>query len=237
METNTKHQILVDVNLKKMASLFLFCALMFSNQACQFNQQKVELTVQDEVRKSHARELIPDRSLSSVKDFNGDVKFTEYIARYVKSKNKKINADKFTKTLLDVSQKNSYDPIFLLAVITTESHFNFNAMGSAGEIGLMQLKPDTAEWVCRKNGLKWLGAKALKNPEYNITIGAYYFRYLKKSVNSKSMKYINAYNVGLKSLNRMRADDVRNHPYFGKVINNYINIYADLKKIKGKKRS
>jgi soluble lytic murein transglycosylase len=223
-------------SLKNLSSLLVFCSLMMFNQACQFaSAHKHEITVQDEVRKFHAEELLSSQSVGSVKAFDGDIKFTEYINRYIKSKNKKINADKFTRTLLQVSQKYSYDPIFLLAVITTESNFNFNAIGTSGEIGLMQLKPDTAEWICKKNNIVWLGPKALKNPEYNIILGSYYFQYLKKTLNSKSRKYVNAYNVGLTSLHRMADEDLKSHPYYGKVIKNYLHIYSDLKNIRDKK--
>lgn len=194
-------------------------------------------SMQDEIRKNHAEELLQvanPESEESISAFDGDRDFPRYIAQYLQKRNKKLDSEKFTRTLLSVSQNHAYDPIFLLAVIKTESSFNFNAVGSVGEIGLMQLKPDTAAWICKKKNIQWKGAKALKDPEYNILIGAHYFRYLRNSVDAQSLKYVNAYNMGLTSMKRTPSSDLKKHPYFGKVVKNYLSIYAELKKIKDK---
>lgn len=55
------------------------------------------------------------------------------------------------------------------AVIRIESNYRANARGSAGEVGLMQIKPSTAR------GLGYAGsAKGLYNPETNIRYGMKY---------------------------------------------------------------
>ena len=59
------------------------------------------------------------------------------------------------------------------AVITVESNYKASARGSAGEVGLMQIKPATAR------GMGFRGsAKALYDPETNIKYG---MRYLAKA--------------------------------------------------------
>ncbi len=222
--------------LEKAGMLCLFVGILTLNQACQFtdNNNKYELALQDDIRSSHAQEILSDRGGENVKEFDGDVKFIRYIENYVRKQNRKIDAKSFTETLLRVSKNHSYDPIFILAVIQTESSFKAGAIGSAGEIGLMQIKPDTAKWICEKNNIEWRGAQALKDPEYNILVGAHYFHYLKNTLKSKGMKYINAYNMGLGSLKRMPTSNLKKHPYFPKVVGNYLSIYSVLRKIKSK---
>lgn len=226
MKTNTKH------NLKKIFLGAVLVSILFSNQACQVQQQSAHLHLFDEVRRLHSDELIGEQSKEITEAFNGDARFAVYIKKYLQKKNRRIDSAQLTEAIIRLSETHSYDPVFLLAIIKTESSFRAQVVGSAGEIGLMQLKPDTAEWISRKSNIEWLGPEALKDPEYNVLLGAQYFQYLKGRYKSESLKYINAYNVGLTSLNRMPALAVRNHPYFGKVIQNYLAIYKELKKIK-----
>jgi soluble lytic murein transglycosylase-like protein len=55
------------------------------------------------------------------------------------------------------------------AVISVESNYRANARGSAGEVGLMQIKPATARMMGYKGS-----TKALYNPETNIKYGMMY---------------------------------------------------------------
>lgn len=215
---------------KKLVGLFLLTAVVSLNQACQSNPKK-DAVIQDQKRINHAHELLQNKYKKlGLKNFEGDLKLADYIKKYIQQENPNLNAASLTQALLKVSREHGYDPVFLLAVIKTESQFNPNTVGSAGEIGLMQIKPSTASWICKKKKVKWLGKSELKNPEYNILVGAHYFNYLKKTLNSKSMRYINAYNMGINNLQRMPASSQMKHPYYGKVISNYLAIYSELQK-------
>lgn len=190
----------------------------------------------DQIRNMHAENILQNvgDDTDKVKEFDGDPKFNRYISAYIQKSNKTLNADQFTSSLFTISREHSYDPVFLLAIIKTESSFNQFAIGSVGEVGLMQIRPETAEWVCLKNKIAWRGANALKDPEYNLLIGSYYFQYLKLALKSKSMKYITAYNMGLTKLNRVSAQ-MTEHEYFERVVKNYLSIYSELKRIKARK--
>jgi soluble lytic murein transglycosylase-like protein len=63
------------------------------------------------------------------------------------------------------------------AVIRTESNFDPEARSSVGAIGLMQLMPDTLDWLARL-----LDEEAptgeITDPETNIKYGTYYLRHL-----------------------------------------------------------
>ena len=69
------------------------------------------------------------------------------------------------------------DRNLIYAVIKTESGFDPNAVSPKNAVGLMQIMPKTAEYVCGHMGVKY-DQKKLKEPEYNIKIGVYYLRYL-----------------------------------------------------------
>lgn len=222
------------IDQKKIARFFfLFVAITFI-QSC----QSPRYSHNEAARMVHAKELLKSEYAStSAASFEGDQKFSQYLSEYINTENANLNSDQMTQALVAASAKNHYDPVFLLAVIKTESQFNPKAVGSAGELGLMQIKPDTAEWICRKSGFPWKGAKALKDPVYNVQIGALYFKYLKKSLKSRSAYYINAYNMGINNLQRLPASSKISHPYYARVMQNYIGIYQELQKIKNSIKS
>ncbi len=217
------------IDQKKIARFFLFFAIFIFVQSC----QSPRYTHNEAARLTHAKELLKSEyATTSAASFEGDHKFSQYLSEYINTENADLNSDVMTQALIAASAKNQYDPVFLLAVIKTESQFNPRAVGSAGELGLMQIKPDTAEWICQKSGFPWKGAKALKDPVYNVQIGALYFKYLKKSLKSRSAYYINAYNMGINNLHRLPASSKISHPYYARVMQNYLGIYQELQKIK-----
>lgn len=221
-------------NLKKKWILLLTSSIiLILNQGCQ-TQSKKETYINNLARVQHAKQLLNQKYAKSIaKEFEKDQHFSRYLEKYIAHENAKIDSEELSQSLLKASRDYYYDPVFLLAVVKTESQFNPYAMGTHGEIGLMQIKPDTAEWICEKRKMKWLGAKALKDPSYNILVGAMYFDYLKKSLKAqKSAHYINAYNMGINNLQRLPASEREKHSYYEKVLDNYITIYQELKKIR-----
>lgn len=73
--------------------------------------------------------------------------------------------------------KNSLDPALVAAIIATESGYNERAISSKGAVGLMQIMPDTAKYVCKIFGEQYVESD-LFVPGYNIGIGCKYLRYL-----------------------------------------------------------
>ncbi len=216
----------------KFVLLLPILSIFFVNQGCD-RLKSHGFNLSESARTHHARQLLnTDYGTSVAKEFESDTKFASYLAKYIANENAKIDSHEMSQSLFQVSRDYFYDPVFLLAVAKTESQFNPNAVGLAGEIGLMQIKPDTAEWICLKRKIDWKGADALKNPAYNILVGAAYFDYLKKKLRSKNAHYINAYNMGLTNLQRLPAQSQIDHPYYERVLTNYISIYKELKKIR-----
>jgi soluble lytic murein transglycosylase len=69
------------------------------------------------------------------------------------------------------------NPNLVYSVIKTESGFNSSAVSKAGAIGMMQLLPSTAEFVCETFGIEYQFEK-LSDGEYNILLGCKYLLYL-----------------------------------------------------------
>ncbi len=95
------------------------------------------------------------------------------------------------------SAETGLDPLLIIAVITVETEFR-NVIGMAGELGLMQIKPETAEFVAMKFDLpkpkngNW--KILLWDYELNILYGSYYLKYLLDRFKSLrlALEYYNA---------------------------------------------
>lgn len=77
------------------------------------------------------------------------------------------------------------------AVIHTESNYNVNAHGAAGEVGLMQLMPTTARNLGFKSPLT-----ELYNPETNLKYGVKYLAKAIKYGHGDTCRTILKYNAG-----------------------------------------
>lgn len=91
---------------------------------------------------------------------------------------------------------NNIDPYLLAAVIKTESNFNSMAESPKGARGLMQIMPETAEWVSRQMGDNNFQPYMLYMPEANIKIGSWYMQNLLQEFNGDVILMLAAYNGG-----------------------------------------
>ncbi len=148
--------------IKKIVFILPLVILFFTNQSCQ-SLSKNNIEINNSARAQHARQLLKVKySKSLAREFEHDYNFNKYLETYITQENAGIDSAELSESLLKVSRDYLYDPVFLLAVVKTESQFNPLAVGLAGEIGLMQIKPETAAWICNKRKIKWKGAAALK---------------------------------------------------------------------------
>src|SRR4051794_17307329 len=87
------------------------------------------------------------------------------------------------------------DPAFVAAVIYQETKFRPRT-SSAGAKGLMQLLPNTAQFIARKSGGTSFELTDLRNPQINIAYGAWYLRYLMDKYHQNTVLTAAAYNAG-----------------------------------------
>ena len=93
------------------------------------------------------------------------------------------------------SAEYNIDKFFVYAVINTESGFDPNAESHAGAIGLMQILPNTAQWLNEKYELGY-DSIVLTDPETNIRIGTCYIAYLNERFGFDTDLVLAAYNGG-----------------------------------------
>ncbi len=91
------------------------------------------------------------------------------------------------------------------AIIKTESGFNPNAESSKGACGLMQLMPNTYEWICGKAGIPYK-SENIKDPQTNIQCGVYYLSFCYDEFIVWETVYA-AYNAGHGQVREWLKDD------------------------------
>ena len=125
--------------------------------------------------------------------------------------------------ILAESKKYGYDPLFLTALIITESSFYNWALSNRGAYGLMQLKMTTAVALASETRMKWKGKHTLYSPRENIALGAYYLNKLVTRFGDITLA-LEAYNQGPSRLSRFLRRGYLPQRYSSKVLKNYRKI-------------
>ena len=143
----------------------------------------------------------------------------------------------YTDAVELASEKYHISPEILYAVIRTESGFDPNAVSHAGACGLMQITPDTYDWLLYTR--KESDRGDLFDPYTNVEYGAYFLAYLHRRFKSWDTAFA-AYNAGMNRVSEWLLDDsiskngrLVNIPYaetdnYVKKVNNAIEIYRNL---------
>jgi soluble lytic murein transglycosylase len=97
------------------------------------------------------------------------------------------------------------DPALLAAVIYQESKFRADAKSSSGAIGLMQLRPQTAEGIAIRTGGTRFQVSDLYNPEINVRYGSWYLRHLLDKYGDEK-DALAAYNAGQRNVDEWRSE-------------------------------
>jgi soluble lytic murein transglycosylase len=97
------------------------------------------------------------------------------------------------------------DASLIAGVIYTESRFR-DQTSRAGAKGLMQLMPDTADYIARKSGGTKFERADLATPQINIAYGTWYLRYLLDKYKGNTILTLAAYNAGEGKVDEWRAN-------------------------------
>jgi len=125
---------------------------------------------------------------------------------------------KLAETILVESVTNKLDPLFVLALMKTESTFYNWSKSISGALGLMQILPSTGEELAGELNLKWDGEGTLLNPYANVKMGVRYFSKLQERYKDTE-RSLTAYNFGP---GRVDASEAGLPPVFAKkVLSNY----------------
>ena len=130
------------------------------------------------------------------------------------------------------------DPLWVIAVMWVESHFNPGASSYANAHGPMQILPETADHLIKalkKEGIE-LGHVNFYMPDVNIKLGAYFLKQLLERFGNHIHATV-AYNMGpgwvSRSLKLKDPVGVKNH-YFNKVLFVYRQMVLELARSKDK---
>lgn len=88
------------------------------------------------------------------------------------------------------------DPALVASVILVESKFDERAASQPGAHGLMQLMPDTAQWIAGQLDDASYSVEAIHEPERNIRYGIWYLRSLQREFDGNDVLALAAYNAG-----------------------------------------
>lgn len=78
------------------------------------------------------------------------------------------------------AEENNLRPAYVAAIILNESSYRTDAESSVGARGLMQLMPDTAEWIAGKLDVENYSFAMMYDAETNLRFGTWYLGYLGK---------------------------------------------------------
>ena len=99
---------------------------------------------------------------------------------------------RYEETIRQASRENGLEPTFVAGVIYAESRFRPDAESSQEAYGLMQMLPDTAEFVQQRSGIEG----DFRDPRTNIRLGAWYLGYLDGRYRGNERLMLAAYNSG-----------------------------------------
>lgn len=107
---------------------------------------------------------------------------------------------KYTEFVEMYSEENNLSEDFVFAVIKCESSFKSDAVSSVGARGLMQIMPDTFDWI--KGRLKdTIDYDSMFTPEDNIKYGCHLYGYLMERYENEELA-IAAYHAGMGNVDK-----------------------------------
>ena len=186
-----------------------------------------------DVRIHHAKELLGKFYKRSVVR---EVEKAEDIHEYIEAmtaaslpKKYKRQSKRIAQAIIHEAYQHKFDPLFVMAVVATESGFQPAVVGKDGEIGLMQVMPKTAKWIAKLSGLKYKNKKTLSDPVMNIRIGTAYLARLREDFDSHSRLYLAAYNMGGGNVKKALGRKIWPKEYPVRVMEHYLSFYSELK--------
>lgn len=128
---------------------------------------------------------------------------------------------RLVRTIMEESQRYHLDPLFVLAVIETESTYYHRARSRKGARGLMQIRYFVGKTLAKEVEITWEGGKTLYDPVANVKLGVYYLSKLIERFGSIDIA-LAAYNYGPTYIARLMARGQRLPLYYSmRVLGNY----------------
>lgn len=110
-----------------------------------------------------------------------------------------VSTADLTRHFMNLAHRHGFDPLFLMALIHVESRFNPEIVSPKGAVGLMQVMPDTAQYVLDREQVPYeieTLSEQLKDPFLNLSVGVSYLAELRNRYKGESKHFLAAYNAG-----------------------------------------
>ena len=101
----------------------------------------------------------------------------------------------YTELICRNALEQGLEPAYVAAVILAESSYNPQAVSSVNAQGLMQIMPETGEWIAGKFDESYVEG-CLFDPETNIRYGCWYLGYLQRRYDGDKTCSTAAYHSG-----------------------------------------
>lgn len=115
---------------------------------------------------------------------------------------------KYKQEIEAASANVGVDPYLAAAVIRVESNFKPQLESPKGAIGLMQVMPDTAEWIFTREGFRKYKVEDLYNPEVNIKVGTAFLGILMQQFDQNMVLAVASYNAGQGNVNKWLSTQI-----------------------------
>lgn len=103
----------------------------------------------------------------------------------------------YTDLIKQYSDQYQLDPYLVQSIMRCESSNDPTAKSDVGAIGLMQIMPETGEWIGHKIDPELAySLDMLEDPATNIEYGCWYLNFLSERFDGRLIEIISAYNAG-----------------------------------------
>lgn len=147
----------------------------------------------------------PIRTVSISNSISGSTSEKLRAVRYVLDSvtRGKRDSAKLSRQIVTECEKAQFDPMFVAAVIKSESFFNELARSNKGAVGLMQIMPATGKYLEKfRSEADWPTPAKLTDAGYNIHLGVTYLKQLDEMYGGNRVLTLIAYNWGPGKLDR-----------------------------------
>ena len=105
----------------------------------------------------------------------------------------------FPDLILGWAQERELNPLLVTALVRQESRFEPDIQSVVGAVGLMQVMPETGEWISAQIGQD---DYTLSKPADNVKFGTWYLDFTHSTYNDNSLYAVASYNAGPGAVSR-----------------------------------
>lgn len=115
---------------------------------------------------------------------------------------------KYKQEIEAASANVGVNPYLVAAVIRVESNYREELESPKGALGIMQVMPETAEWIYQREGLKGYKPDDLLDPSVNIRVGTAFLGLLMEQFQGNQVLAVASYNAGQGNVNKWLSNEI-----------------------------